>query len=278
MYVNCFIALVKESSNDVQQTQDHAGPDPMLRLNLERIRAKFASLLFDVQTALETKQVMIDRVRQFLINSSQGDLDIPCFSEFSAMFMSLTKHKVWTYQHHSPLEVLTENFLRDDHVIQDKIVQYKGDFSGFLVATKLIEYIKLNCLLSEEMEEEEEDIPLPKFTKKQYRSLKVVLNLDARKISELSLNYVHELWEKLAEEFDLPSLTAVIRRIVDGSLEITWLVLRNVVEKIMLRSRTTSSVKFYHKHQIVLLVVDDMVVYDGQQMVTKINEYCLCMF
>ena len=265
MYVNCFIALVKESSNDVQQTQDHAGPDPMLRLNLERIRAKFASLLFDVQTALETKQVMIDRVRQFLINSSQGDLDIPCFSEFSAMFMSLTKHKVWTYQHHSPLEVLTENFLRDDHVIQDKIVKYKGDFSGFLVATKLIEYIKLNHLLSEE---EEEDIPLPKFTKKQYRSLKVVLNLDARKISELSLNYVHELWEKLAEEFDLPSLTAVVKKLVDGSLEITWLVLHSVVKKIMLRSKTSSSVKFYREHQIVLLVVDDIVLYDEQQMVT----------
>ena len=247
----------------------------MLRLNLERIRAKFASLLLNVRTALETKQVMITDVRQFLINSSQGELDIPPCSEFSVMFMDLTKRKVWTYQHHSPLEMMTENFLCDDHIIQDQIKQYKGDLSGFLVATKLIEYIKLHHLSSEEMEEEEEDVPLPKFTKKQYRSLKVVLNLRARKISELSLNYVHKLWEKLADEFDLPSLTAVIKRIVDGSLVITWLVPHHMVEKIMLRSKTTSSVKFYREHQIILLVVDDIIMYDEQQMVGKCIMHCM---
>ena len=175
----------------------------MLRFNLEKIRVKFATLLLNVQTSLETKQVVVAHVRQFLINSSQGDLDIPCYTEFSDMFTELKKCKVWTYQHHSPLEMVTDAFLHNDCVIQDQIKQYKHDLSGFLVATKLIEY---NHLFSEEMEEEEEDVPLPKLTKKQYRSLKVVLNLDARKISELSLNYVHTLWEKLAVEFDLPSL------------------------------------------------------------------------
>ena len=115
--------------------------------------------------------------------------------------------------------------------------------------------------------EKEEDLPLPKLTKKQYRSLKVVLNLDTRKISELSLNYVRELWEKFAEEFDLPLLTTILKKIVPGSLEITWLVLQHIVEIIELKSRTPKAVKFFRNHNIVLLQVDSVTVYDEQQMV-----------
>ena len=63
----------------------------MLRFNLEKIRAKFASLLLNVQISLETKQVTVAHVRQFLINSSQGGLDIPCYTEFSDMFTELKK-------------------------------------------------------------------------------------------------------------------------------------------------------------------------------------------
>ena len=168
----------------------------MLQRNLERIRAKFASLLLDVQLALERNMVAVAHVRQFLVHSSQENLVMKVYTDFSVMFTDLRKIKVWTYQHCSPLELLTERFLCKDQDIRDKIRQYKGHLSGFLVATKLIEYIELNPFSDEEMEEEEEDSPLPKLTKIQYRTLKVVLNLTRNsKVSELSLDYVRELWE-----------------------------------------------------------------------------------
>ena len=238
----------------------------MLCLNLERIQAKFASLLLDVEMAFETKKVMVTQVHQFLIHKSQGDIDLSTCTDFSVMFANLTKQKMWTYQHCSPLEMLTEKFLHDDQDVQDMIKRYKGELSGFLLATKLIEYVTLNPLSDEEMEEEE-DLPLPKLTKKQYRSLKVVLNLDTRKISELSLNYVHELWEKFADDFDLPLLTTIINKIVIGSLEITWLILQHIAEIIELKSKTPKAVRFFRNHDIVLLQVDNVTVYDEQQMV-----------
>ena len=236
----------------------------MLHLNLVRIKAKFASLLVDVQIALETKMVIIAHVRQFLIHHFQGDLDIPHCADYSEIFTDLTKRKVWTYQHHSPLEMMAKKFLHDNSHIQDEIKQYKGDLSGFFIATKLIDYIEINSLTSEDMEEENEDL---QFTAKQYTTLKVVLNLGRRKISKLSLDYVHNLWRKLAEEFDLPSLTAVIKTIVDCSLVITWFVLPHLVEMIVLKSKSPKSVKFFRTHQIVLLQVDDLTIYDEQKMV-----------
>ena len=38
-----------------------------------------------------------------------------------------------------------------------------------------------------------------------------------RKISQVSLDYVVKLWQPFAEEYEIPSLTAVIDRIVAGS-------------------------------------------------------------
>ena len=46
------------------------------------------------------------------------------------------------------------------------------------------------------------------------------------------LDFVHEMWKALQKEFNLPTLTAVIDIILEGSLNITWLVLPHVVEKI----------------------------------------------
>ena len=237
---------------------------------MERIQAKFSSLLLEVQIRLEAKNVKVSHVcqflSQFLINRYEGEPDILNYEKFSAVFMDVAKRRLWTYQHHSPLEMLTEKFLCDDQVVKDLIKQYKNDLSGFLVATKLIEYIKETSFPDEELEEvEDEDAALPQLTKKQYRYLKVVLNLSSRKISELSLNYVQELWEQLAEEFDLPLLTTVIKKIVTGSLVITWLVSSDVAEIIMHNSR--KSIRFFRQHKIVSLAIDDTTVYNENQMV-----------
>ena len=235
---------------------------------MERIQAKFASLLLDVQIALEAKNVKVSHVCQFLSQFLINRYEEVNYEKFSAIFMDVTKQKLWTYLHHSPLERLTEKFLCNDQRVQDQIKQYKSALSGFLVATKLIEYIEENPFPDEELEEEEEEDPaLPKLTKKEYRSLKVVLNLGTRKISDLSLMYVQELWENFAEEFDIPLLTTVIKKIIIGSLEITWLVSNHMAKIIMCNSTKSKSVRFFRQHKIISLSIDDIIIYDENQMV-----------
>ena len=244
--------------------------ESMLCRNMVTIQAKFASLLLNVKIALEIKEVIVANVHQFL-SSSPFNLDVSSCTEFSVMFNDLTKRKVWSYENYAPLEMLVEKFLHDNGNLCEEIKQYKSDLSGFLVATRLIEYIEENPFpdeeLEEELEEEEEDTVLPKLTKKQYRSLKVVLGLSTRKISGLSLNYVQELWEKFAEEFDIPLLTTVIKKITIGSLKITWLVLREITEIIIQKSKTSKSVRFFRQQKIVSLTIDDIVVYEESKMV-----------
>ena len=78
---------------------------------------------------------------------------------------------------------------------------------------------------------------------------------------------------KLAEEFDLPLLTTVIKKIVPGSLMITWLVFPHIAEIIELKSKSSTAIKFFRKNNIVSLAVDGVTVYDEQQMVKTVASY-----
>lgn len=237
----------------------------MKQLNVEEIMAQFSSLLLDVQIALETKQVKVLHVRQFFNGLFQEEDYIPCSSEISEIFDALTSKKLWTYQHYSPLEKVVDRFLPSDTKIKGLIRVYKGHLSGYFVTKRLIDFIKgANLPLADS----HNTFSLDKYcTQKHYRGLKAVLQIDGRRISELSLMYVSKLWERFAEEFDLPLLTAVIDKIVEGSLVITWLVLPYLVDKILTGSKTPKSVKFFRQHHIQLLTSEGFKIYDEKQMV-----------
>ena len=86
-------------------------------------------------------------------------------------------------------------------------------------------------------------------------------------MSAVTLSYVDELWRSLAEEFDLSSLTAVIHSIIEGSLVVTWLVLPHIAEKIITSASTAKAVKFFRRHGIVSVEIDNDTIYDEEQMV-----------
>ena len=89
----------------------------------------------------------------------------------------------------------------------------------------------------------------------------MVLQLE-RKVSQLSLEYVVKLWESFAEEYEIPSLTAVIDRIVAGSLEVTWRVPQHIADAILPRSN------FFQNYGIVLISINGVIIYDEKQMVS----------
>ena len=107
---------------------------------------------------------------------------------------------------------------------------------------------------------EEQPSTMKKLTPVEYKRIKVVLELD-RKVTELSLEYVHKLWSSIAEEYDLPCLTAIIDKLIAGSLVVTWLALPHIVDMITPRS------KFFRRHQIIKVFVDDVIIYDEKEMV-----------
>ena len=228
----------------------------MIRSNEEEIKMCFTALLLKVQSALQSEQD-VSNVRQFFINFFK--CEFPETSDLDKLFAAVTLNSLWDYQHHSPLEQLINHFLARDQELEGLMKAYKARLSGFYLTTRLIDYIEYQNLSANDTDEEC-DQPSPKLTLKEYRKIKVVLQLK-RKISQVSLDYVVKLWQSFAEEYEIPSLTTVFDRIVAGSLEVTWRVPKHIADTILPRS------KFFRSHGIILVFIDDVIIYDEKQMV-----------
>ena len=111
--------------------------------------------------------------------------------------------------------------------------EYKDQLSGFFVTTKIVDFIDLSEFDDSEdnsdadsgREGDNQQLLSSKESKKLFRKLKVKLRLDrTTKLSDMTMSYIDSLWNSLIEKFNLPPLTAIIKKIVGGSLIITWLV------------------------------------------------------
>lgn len=238
----------------------------VIHSNEERIKALFSALLLKVQAIFEASNVSISRVKQFLVNFLEIE---DCFPEgvsgFDKIFTAVTLNGLWSYQHYSPLERLTDHFLPEKPQIKEFMRDYKSQLAGFFLTTKLVDYIEYRQLLADESDNDsdsDQQSTLKKYTAQHYRKIKIRLEMK-RKLSEVSLGYVQKLWSSLAEEYELPSLTAIIDTIVDGSLEITWLLPPHVVEMIKPRA------KVFRQLEIVQVFLDDNMIYDEKEMVGR---------
>ena len=69
------------------------------------------------------------------------------------------------------------------------------------------------------------------------------------------------------QEFHLPTLTAVMDKIVEGSLRITWLILPHIMEK--MKAACFKSIIFFEHHNIVRVEIDDnFLLYDEELLVS----------
>ena len=177
----------------------------MIRSNEAKIKALFSSLVLEVQLALQS-QSDVSNVRDFLITFFK--YNFPETTDVKKLFGTISLNDLWDYHNYSPLEQLINRFLPSDEEVGSLMKAYKACLSGFYLTTKLIDYIEYQNLSADDSDEEC-DQPSPKLTTKQYKKIKVVLQLE-RKISQVSLDYVVKLWQSFAEEYEIPSLTAVI--------------------------------------------------------------------
>ena len=219
----------------------------MTKSALGEIKSSFASLLIEVRSALEKKRVKVKDVRLFFVGYFEGDCNIPKRASLSEIFESITSAKLWRYDHYDPLQKVAEKFLLT-HPAVCHVTEYISKLAGFNITTRIIDFINLSEL--EDSKEDKNNPFSPKKYDQSYHELTVGLKLDRSvKLSELTLVKVDEIWKALQKKFNLPSLTAVVDKIVEGSLKITWLILPHVEKR--LRALAAKSVDFFRHHNII---------------------------
>ena len=226
--------------------------------NIVEIKSRFSALLSNVRSALERKGVRLENVRQYLIDLFR-DLDSSLATSFDDLFQCMSQKGYWSYQDHSPVRSLIRNFFSKHDSLMKDYQHYVQYLNGYYATIKLIPYINLST------EESSSVLPLSSYTPEQYGRLKVVLDIPNRKLTELSMAYVQDMWEEFAIEFDIPLLTAIIGKLVKSSLEITWLIQPYLCDKIA--ASVHKSTQFFRQHNIIYVAIDDHPIYDAKQVV-----------
>ena len=245
----------------------------MAETSLRKIKTRFSRVVIDVQSSMENLKVEVKKVRRFLLDFFDGNCSIQREADLDAIFDSITEAHLWRYDQYGPLEELAETFLPDDDPARVQVTEYKSQLTGFYATTRIIDFVKLNEL------EDREEIPDRTFSPKKYNNhyqkftMKLGLARDAKGASELTLEYVDKLWKALMKEFHLPPLTAVMDKIVEGSLTITWLLLPHIIEKI--RATYFKSVNFFEQNDIIMIDLyddddDGLIIYDEKWMVSVV--------
>ena len=237
---------------------------------LRKLKSSFSSLVMDVQSSMEDRKVEVKKVRRFLLGFFCGECSIQKEDDMDAIFDTITETRLWHYDHYGPLEELAAKFLPESDPVRAQVTEYKSQLSAFQATTRIIDFVKLNEL--EDREEISDRIFSPKKYNGDYQTLTIRLELarDAKDAFELTLEHVNKLWKMLAKEFHLPPLTAVMDKIMEGSLTIIWLILPNIIEKI--RATYFKSVKFFQQHNIISIdLYGGFRLYDEEWMVSAHN-------
>ena len=247
----------------------------MTRTVLQKIKRQFASLQVEVRSAMEARQVKVSDTHQFLVSFFQSECCIPEAPDLTKLFNIVTEAKLWRYDHYGPLRELAQTYIPDDNPVRKFVSTYKDQLSGFFVTTKIVDFIDLSDFDDSEddsdADSEREDDgqqPLsPKESKKLFRKLKVKLRIDrTTKFSDVTMSYIETLWTALINEFNLPPLTAIIKKIVGGSLIISWLVPPQVSS--VIAATYSKALGFYQQHNIVQVQLDGCTLYDEEWIVS----------
>ena len=242
---------------------------------LQKIKRQFASLQVEVRSAMEARQVKVSDIHQFLVSFFQSECCIPEAPDLTKLFNIVTEAKLWRYDHYGPLRELAQTFIPDENPVRKLVSKYKDQLSGFYITTKIVDFIDLSDFDDSEDDsdadsdcEDDGQQPLsPKESKKLFRKLKVKLRIDrTTKFSDVTMSYIETLWTALIDEFNLPPLTAIIKKIVRGSLIIFWLVPLQVSS--VIAASYSKAFGFYQQHNIVQVQLDGRTLYDEEWIVS----------
>ena len=234
----------------------------------EEITGQFSSLQLKVRKAMDAKSIQVDDVCQFLAPFF-GDRHIVDVPDLTKMFTYISRVKLWNYNSYGVLKQMIKEFLPNDKCVKESMTDYCNQHSGFS-ATKII-IQKMNI----EEKGPEGGTPqtfLPEKYRPDFCNLKVKLDL-IKCPTEITLGHVNNLWDSLAEEFDVPPLSAVLDKIITGSIVIIWLILPSIAEKI--RRSASKALKFYQHHDIVEIYIDYDPVYKEEWIVSLLLKYVL---
>ena len=218
----------------------------LTQANLLKIKLKFSTLVSKTSDQLQEK-VDISKLQRSIITSFSIPHKGSIATEFKAavdvasLFDLLASHGLLSYKNYHFLTAIINEFIPDLH---DVMVDYQKDYAGYQFATNLEHHLAAETHLVD---------PNPEL----FSCLKITVRV---KLSDRALTYIEELWELLLVRFELPPYQLLLKRILGGSIEISWCFPQ--CETTRMIEVVKSSPQFFADHSIVRVSINEQVFYE----------------
>ena len=169
---------------------------------------------------------------------------------------AITHHGLWDSLHHSPLVRIVRRFGAGDPEMEAYVRDYKKDLKAYTIVASIedcIECYLYTCTDQSRVDSAKCDLRY---------NCPVEWKTD---FIEHSLQHLTEVWEMFSARYlgpDSPP-TALIDRVRQGCLSVTWLVPSYLIPQLIKRAK--SDTEFFPKHRILKVTVGDEVVYKEEK-------------
>ena len=230
--------------------------------NLQKIKDKFAPLLALAHKVLQGKNIDLSNFRLFLIahylpeedNNDTRAIDPSKFvsqvlgtpQNVSEILESLMINRLLSYKNFHILCSIINHYASDDIEMQTKLDEYEQELAGYVLVTKMKDY------LNAEIQQSELSEPDPELLHE--ISIKVKAN-----ITEKTMKYVRELRDSLAYRVKLPVTAVLFHKIAKGCVEITWLLPCHLIE--YTRRCLHESTDYFQQEKILRVTIAGRCVY-----------------
>ena len=224
------------------------------RENRQTITGKFADFQTNVCKKLLMSGVDTEEFQLFVINQfPPGDFIPASPTSLTEVFKAITSHGLWDYLHYSPLVRIAKRFGASDPEMDGWVQAYKKDVKAYSIVTTVEEYIEADFDVAD---------PPPPAKRAKYDPRYCTSVQWKTEFLDHSLQYLAEVWEVFSSRYLMPDSppTALLDRVCEGCLSVTWLVPSHLIESLTERAKIDTD--FFQHHHILRVTVGDECIYE----------------
>ena len=235
--------------------------------NLRQIQGRFGRLLIFVRRKLQEKlkeEKEHNELRLFLLSilpSGAGNC-LPTSVNVEEIFEAITRNKLWDYWNYHLLEQVIEMFGYDDEEMLTNMEQYKKNFSGYKIATKLkthIAALDAETIALSAGATSGSNVPQTKPNPEYFSKLSLKLG---EPVAGYSLDYLDKLWRSLRIHLLLPPLSLLLDTVHQGCVCVTWLIPSYLAPQAIERAQLSAEV--FKGYQILEIKIDSKSIYNDE--------------
>ena len=174
------------------------------------------------------------------------------------IFSILTNKHLWNVESITVLKIIAKRYMKEDEIVRKMLTDYVFKLNAYRATTKLIQRIQADRIKAEKDASTTGKKYDEKFRKKLSFELFQPEDGSSIELTELSMDFMHEIWDDACENFGI-SFTSILHRVALNCIKVSWFI--PSISAQMILENIDRAVAFLQRRFISNVVLEGTVIY-----------------